>query len=263
MGNNNRGLIPEKRRVEILKLVKSEEVSSVDKLMEVFGVSRSTIIRDLRMLADSGLVTKTFGGIKVNREIVYSFDSSKHEQIEEKKAIARLAFSLIKDHTTIILNPGVTTLELAKLIAKSNLQISIITNSLKAIDYLVMHGFYNISVLGGDFYSQGYGFKGKIPIESMKFLEARAAFIGVHGIDPKVGITMPFSEEADLISVMMQRSREKIILADHAKFGRISLYRVNQGVEDIDFIVTDNSTDKKYVEKFREKGVKILIANVD
>lgn len=263
MVTNNERIIPEKRRHEILKLTGVEEVLSVDMLIDRFNISRSTIIRDLKVLENKGLVTRTFGGVRVNKGLLYSFDSSSYEQIEEKKAIVKLAFELIDNHSTIVLNPGVTTLELAKLIARSELQISIVTNSLKIIDYLVINNFLNILALGGDFYLSGYAFKGKIPIESMKSLEVSSAFIGAYGIDPEVGATLPFSEEADLVTVMLQRCKQRVIMADHAKFGRVSLYKVKQNIEDIDIIITDSRTDKKYIDKFIEKGVKVLIADVE
>lgn len=262
MIENNEKIIPEKRRNEILKLTSSEEILSVDILMDKFKTSRSTIIRDIKVLEYRGLVTKVFGGIRINEGPIYSFDSSSHEQIEEKRTIVRLAFELIKDHSTIVLNPGVTTLELAKLIVKSDLQISVITNSLKIINYLVINNFKNILSLGGDFYDTDYAFKGRIPIENIKFLDANTAFISVYGIDPKVGATLPFSEEADLVSVMLESAKERIIMVDHAKFGRISSYKVNFNIEDIDIIITDSYTDKSYIEEFTKKGVKVLIADI-
>lgn len=259
---DNEKIIPEKRRNEILKLATAEEVLDMDMLMDRFKTSRSTIVRDLKVLEEKGLVTRTFGGIRIIEGLNYSFDSSRKEQIEEKREIVKLAYELIKNHSTIVLNSGVTTLELAKLIAKSDLQIFIVTNSLKIIDYLIINNFVNILSLGGDFYLPVYAFKGKIPIESMKTLEVNTAFIGVHGIDPEIGVTLPFSEEADLITVMMERSKQRVVMADHAKFGRVSLYKVKQNIEDIDIIITDSLTEKKYIDKFTEKGVQVLIADV-
>jgi len=263
MVTNNDRIIPEKRRNEILKLAGVEEVLSIDMLIDKFNISRSTIIRDLKILEDRGLVTRTFGGIRINKGLSYSFDSSSHEQINEKRSIVKLAFKLINNHSTIVLNPGVTTLELTKLIVGSDLQITIVTNSLKIIDYLVMNNFLNILALGGDFYLSAYAFKGKVPIESMRFLEARTAFISVHGIDPEVGVTLPYSEEADLVTVMLQRCKRRVIMADNAKFGRVSLYKVKHNIEDIDILITDSLTDKNYIDVFIEKGVKVLIADTE
>lgn len=261
---NNKKIIPEKRRNDILKLTETEEVLSVDMLIDMFKTSRSTIIRDIKVLEDRGLIIRTFGGIKIiNKGLAYSFDSSSHEQIEEKKAIVKSAFKLIKNHSTIVLNLGVTTLELVKLIVKSNLQISVITNSFKIIDYLVINNFKDILSLGGNYYDANYAFKGKISIENMKSLDANTSFISVYGIDPDIGVTLPFSEEADLVSIMLEKSKERVIMADHAKFGRISSYKVKCNIEDIDAIITDGRTDKKIIKKFNEKGVKVIVADVD
>ena len=256
------GLVPERRRNEIVRLAKEKGIISTADLVKKFKVSKSTLSRDLKILEENKEIIKTFGGVKFNDAEAYSFDSSTGEQINEKRAIAKLAFSLITEGSSILLMPGVTTFELAKLIVTSGLNIWVITNSLKAISHFVEHGFYNVTALGGEFFPRGRSFKGKLAIESMKLLDAKEAFIGVHGIDPEIGITLPFFEETELVGVAMERCKRKIILADSSKFGRVSLYRVNKRIEEIDVVVTDGGTPRHYVEALKSKGVEVLIAEV-
>ena len=119
-GDGNKGaykkLSPDSRRKAIIDLLKDKEVLQVNDLMNLFDISRATITRDLSILQEKALVTRTYGAI-VNRESLsphteaYSFDSSLHENIIEKRAIARAALSLINNNSTLVLNSGVTTLE--------------------------------------------------------------------------------------------------------------------------------------------------------
>jgi DeoR/GlpR family transcriptional regulator of sugar metabolism len=78
----------------------------------------------------------------------------------------------------------------------------------------------------------------------MERVQGDMAFLGVHDIDLDSGITMPYSSEAELISKMIQRCRKKIVLADHSKFGRVSLYRVECEYGDIDTIITDEGIER-------------------
>ena len=72
---------------------------------------------------------------------------------------------------------------------------------------------------------------------------------------------MPYSSEAELISVMMKRCRKKIVLVDHSKFGRVSLYRVDCSFGDIDMIITDSGIDGKFAAAFRERGIEVVVGD--
>ena len=260
-------LSPENRRRAIIELVKEKEVLEVNDLMSLFDISRATITRDLENLQEKGLITKTYGAI-VNREFfsphteVYSYSASLHENIAEKKAIARAALSLIDNNSTLVFNSGVTTLETARLIAATNLHLNIVTNSLHIAGVFSHDVLRNVLLLGGDLVHGGHKVAGRLTCENMANMQANLAFLGVHDIDLEAGITMPFSNEAELIATIIRRCRRKVILADHSKFGRMSLYKVDCRFEDIDLFITDSGTDAKYVEAFRSRGVETLVVEV-
>ena len=223
----NSKLNPEIRREEILKLLKDKTIIEVIELMNIFNTSRATITRDISILEKKGLVTKTYGAIinnqpKSTQTRIYSFDISLKEQINEKKAIARLAFSLITNNASVVFNSGVTTFEVARLIVNANMHINIITNSLEISKLFTADDLRNILILGGDLAPGGHKVTGKLSCINMENIQGDMAFLGVHDIDIDAGITNPFSAEAELISVMIQRCRKKIILADHTKVGRVS-----------------------------------------
>jgi DeoR/GlpR family transcriptional regulator of sugar metabolism len=91
-------------------------------------------------------------------------------------------------------------------------------------------------------------------------MQADIALLGVHDIDPEAGITMPFSTEAELICAIIRRCRKRVILADHSKFGRMSLYKVECSLSDIDLIVTDDKIAGTFVEAFKSKGIEVMVA---
>jgi DeoR/GlpR family transcriptional regulator of sugar metabolism len=258
-------LKPEKRRKMILELVGEKDIVEVSELMHIFHISRPTITRDLNILKDKGYITKTYGAVIDNqmslpRSQVYSFDISLHQQIEEKKAIARLALSCIKNNTSVVFNSGVTTYEIAKLVAKSNLNINIITNSLEISKVFMDDVLRNVLLLGGDLAPGGHKVTGKLTCANMNDMHGDIAFIGIHDIDLELGMTMPFSAEAELISIMVKRCRKKILIADNTKFGRVSLYKVDCSFNDFNTIITDKHVERSYAEAFEKMGIEVMIA---
>jgi DeoR family fructose operon transcriptional repressor len=260
-------LSPGSRRKLIIDLVKEKEVLQVNDLMALFNISRATMMRDLTFLQEKGLINKTYGAI-VNRESVsprteaYSFDASLHENISEKRAIARAAFPLIANNSSLVLNSGVTTLEVARLISESKMRLNIITNSLQVANVLSHDVLRNVLLLGGDLAHGGNKVTGRLTCENIATIQADIAFLGVHDIDPETGITMPFSTEAELIAAIIKRCRKRVILADYSKFGRMSLYKVDCSFSDISLIITDSRIAEQYVSRFREKGVEVMIAGM-
>jgi DeoR family fructose operon transcriptional repressor len=261
----NLRLKPEKRREKILELVGEKDIVEVGELMHIFHISRPTITRDLNILKDRGYITKTYGAVINNqmslpRSQVYSFDISLHQEAEEKKAIARLATSLIKNNASVVFNSGVTTFEIAKLIEKTKLNINIITNSLEIVKVFADDVLRNVLLLGGDLSPGAHKVTGKLSCENMSNRRGDIAFIGIHDIDLEAGLTMPFSAEAELISVMVKRCKTKVLIADYTKFGRVSLYKVDCSFRDFDKIITDKHIDRNYMEAFEKMGIEVLLA---
>lgn len=254
---------PENRRSKIYELIKEKKFLNTDEIINIFNLSRGTIIRDLVKLEISGLISRSYGGVSyVEPKPIYSFGISSISQVKEKEAIAKLALSLINNNDTIIVNPGSTTFELCKNLIQSKINTYLVTNSLKIMDLFAANNCRNILAIGGDLYLEDYGFSGQISNKVLEMIQGDTAFIGTNGIDLEEGLTLPISSETELVSIMAKRVKKRVILADYTKFGKTSLYKINIGFQDIDIIITDNKTDQKYISSFRDKGIEVLIAKV-
>ena len=159
-----------------------------------------------------------------------------------------------------MLNTGVTTFEIAKLIIEAELRTTVITNSLKIVDLFAANNKTNILCLGGDLYTEGFGFRGRITNNNMNNVQGSTAFIGIHGLDIDEGMTLPWSHEAELVSIMIERCKKTVILADYIKLGRLSLYKIEHDLKDIDTIITDKKADNRYIEHFTKLGINIILA---
>lgn len=254
---------PEGRKNKVLKLIEEKKFININELINTFKTSRATIIRDLVKLENEGLITRSYGGVfYLEEKKNYSFDNSSTTQINEKKAIAKMALKLINEDDTIFLNPGYTTYELCNNILRENIHVYVVTNSLKIIDLFAINNNPNIFAIGGDLCLEDYGFRGQLSNKVIEMLQGDTAFIGIGGINLKEGLTLPISGEAELVSIMAKRTKRKVIMADYKKFGKTYLYKVNIDFKDIDTIITDDKTDKDYINALISRGIKVLVAKI-
>jgi DeoR family fructose operon transcriptional repressor len=260
---NNAKSHSESRGDGILKIVSEKNVVHVKELMHVFGASRATITKDFAVLKEEGLVTKTYAAVidvktALPRTQAHSYGISLRERIDEEREIARPAFPLVFSSASVVFNSGMTTFEVAKPIDDAKTPVNIVANSLEIVLLFAHDVLRNVPLLGGDLAQGLRKVAGKLTCPDMEGLQSDMAFLGVHDIDFEEGIIMPYSSEAELIPVMMKRCREKIVLADHSKFGRVSLNWVDCSFEGIDMIITDGRIEGKFVAELRGREVEVI-----
>ena len=90
-------------------------------------------------------------------------------------------------------------------------------------------------------------------------INARTVFLGCNGIDPIGGITNINLPEAEIKRRMLQAARQRIIVADGSKVGRIELAYLC-GVDEIDLLITDSSADPSILNTLREKELQVMLA---
>ena len=110
------------RQEQIVQYLVENHFAKVESLVEVFGVSNETIRRDLKKLEQESFIIRTHGGAQYDnlraREKQYEIRAQRN--FAEKKSIARLAASYVKDGDSIVLNTGTSTLLLAKELGNRN-----------------------------------------------------------------------------------------------------------------------------------------------
>ena len=121
----------ENRQNDIYSKILSDGQVKVVDLANLYHVSMETIRTDLATMANQGLIKKVHGGAKLNEsysEVSVEFKMTKNAN--EKQKIARKALEYIEDGSTIFLDPGSTTLALAKYLPLKK-DLLVVTNSLK------------------------------------------------------------------------------------------------------------------------------------
>lgn len=251
------------RLYHIVEYVDEKKVVTIAELCNRFKVSKATINRDLKMLEEKRLITRTHGGaMSLTRgtrfEPIHAIKEK--EKTVEKQSISSYAMNFIKQGETILLDSGTTTLELAKQI-KNNNNITVITNDLKIAYILSQSDGIDLVVLGGQQKKGVYSLIGPFTENLLKMLNVDKAFLGVDAIDVDKGITNSNIEESNIKKTIVEISKEIIVLGDSSKFGKVAFAKICD-IDMVDAIVTDSNISEEGLSKFKDKNVKIHIADL-
>ena len=90
-------------------------------------------------------------------------------------------------------------------------------------------------------------------------IRVNQAFIGAWGIDLEAGFTCSDPFEAEMRRKAIACSQQAIVVADHSKFGRVSLFSF-ANIDGIDALISDDEIGLKTKQMFRENGVNAIFA---
>ncbi len=247
-----------KRRQQIIDALSESGYMTVEVLSQRLGVSSVTIRSDLTALEESGLLVRTHGGAmrteKKNVTRLLSTTMSEYEK--QKKAIAKRASFFLSNGSTIILDSGSTTIHLLNYV--SGKDITVVTNSIPAVERLKDDESVDVFVIGGSLKRSYMGTIGPLANNSMSLLNADVYFMGAANFD-RDGITATNLMETELKRTMIKAADKVVFMADSSKLGRKAFASLCSW-EDIDAFVTD-SIDDDFRSFLEERGIEVLIAD--
>lgn len=184
------------RRYEIYEKLKKDKTVQVNELAKVYAVSLMTIRRDLDMLENQGLATKSYGGATLNESISTepAFEIKEGISQSDKKEIAIFASTLIHDKDSIYLDCGTTCLELFKRIHHK--KITIFTNFWKILQYVDRNTKAKIIMAPGTYNPITQAALSESTIQFFQNYYIDKAFISVLGIDLDYGVSIPSMSDA-------------------------------------------------------------------
>jgi DeoR family transcriptional regulator of aga operon len=246
------------RRVKILEVLNSEGKVTVGELSKKFNVTEVTIRNDLSHLAAKELLIKTRGGgLKTQRVGIDQHLNDKAKiNSKEKQAIGKKAAELINENDTIIIDSGTTTIEIAKNLSRIK-NLTVITNALNIASQLIRDEI-KVIVLGGILRTASLSLTGPIGETSIKNFYCDKCFLGVDGIDSQSGIYTPNLEEAHLNRMMINASKEVIIVTDSNKFKRKSFAHIAP-INKVNMIVTDSKIPEDELKNLQSMDIKVIL----
>jgi len=239
---------------EILLKNKSIDVATLSKMLKVSDV---TIRRDLDTLEEEGFLTKTYGGAILN-EPSSEKGEPKYESSEEARRIGSMASQMVKEGDVIFLSPGPICLEIAKNIRDVK-HLRVITNDI--IIAYELHDCINVkvSVTGGDIFENSTVLVGQMAFNNLNNIFINKAFIYVNGINLEHGYTLDSYEEAAVLNLVIDKSQESIIVAEHDKFDKLSFVKLCD-LTGIEKVVSSSEIPEEYKKFFFENSIQIYAA---
>lgn len=253
-------MLAQERRQRIFKDIEASGVASVRDLAQRFDVSLITIMRDLQELEQEGLIRRVHGGAISVRGASYEppFSARESQFSAEKQRIAQKAVELISDGDSLLLDVGTTTLELARAL-KGKRNLTVLVTNLRAALELAGQPAIQVIVIGGKLRFSELSMTGHMAEQTLRTFQVDKAFIGVGGITLQHGLTEFNFDEAGTKRIMCERARQKIVLADHTKFGKVMLTQVAP-LSAIDMIITGSELDESMRRELEEAGISLILA---
>lgn len=226
------------RHDQIMQYLRGHGNASVQDLADEFQVSVMTVRRDLMLLEESGRITRTHGGAILSKPGVVEFTFLDREQhhAPEKQAIAAAVASLIPPGSTVALDSGTTTLEVAKAIAGIE-GLTVLTSSLAIASVLYTHETITMVLLGGVCRKGSPDLTGWLIEQNLKQFHVDYAIVGADGLTCDGAFTKAV-DVSRVCQAVLAAGACSILVADHSKIGRASFSRYAD-VKDFDHIVTD------------------------
>jgi len=253
--------VPTTRRDEVRRRVLSAGFERVDELARLLDVSVMTIHRDLDALQADGWLTKIRGGATANPSALR--DAGIEDRLEalpsEKTAMAAVAARLLSHGQTIFLDDSTTVLSLVPHLV-DHVPITVATNFLPVV--AALHGAPDVELhlLGGQYNARQDACLGLGTIEAIDRMQADIFFMSTTALTR--GRCLHRSEATVAVRrAFMTASTRRVLLVDHAKFGRPSPH-VLCGVEEFDLVITDDGIDPEALADLRDRATKVEVARV-
>ena len=250
-------LFIEERQDKIVKYLEKVEKATIEDIMGLLKISRSTVRRYLIDLERKNLIIRTRGGALKKKYFKYEFslNEKKDLNLDKKKKIAQIAKRFINEGDIIYISGGTTTLELAKILFDVK-DLVVFTNAINILLELVNNSEIRVKLVGGDFRKKTFSMVGQEAINFLDRYNFNKAFVGVNGISMVEGFTTPNELEAIVDGEVIKRSKEVFILADETKFGAVAFSNICK-IENVDYIITNKLINSNLVRDIQKNEVKI------
>ncbi len=222
-----------------------------------FDVSEATIRRDLELLENQQLVTRTHGGATSNsafNDVPLGFKMA--QDLAEKRRIAQHALEFLEGARVVGMTGGTTMYEFAKLLADRS-GLTIVTNALNIATVLVANQGLRVFAAGGEVRNSSQETVGPTAEKFLMEYNIDVAFLGVDGVDASAGCTNYDPVGARVNAALLQRARTSVVLADATKISRVALARVCP-MSDVDVLITDVRAPEDALDQIYRQGCRVV-----
>lgn len=249
------------RRDHIIGLLQKVGRVSVMALAADVGVSVVTIRNDLDLLERQGVLRRMRGGAVAVRTARFERPAllGGESFAAEKKRIAAVAASLVRDGETVVIDAGSTMVALAKTLPRTLNDVAVVTNALDVALELEEHPGVKVVITGGTVRNRQRSLISPFATMLLGQINADVAFVSCAGFDAEKGFTNSNWEEAEVKHAILAAANRIVVLADHGKFGHVATARI-AGLDGVDLLVSDTGLDADAARALEAKGLQVILA---
>ena len=244
--------IPAQRRAELLELTRRRGTVTVAEIAAALGVSASTVNRDLAVLAEEGMVRRSYGGATTVERTTFEplFEDRLRHNRRQKERIGRYAATLLEPGQSVIFDSSSTVLGVVEALGRRGLSLMAVTNDVSIASALADLPGVDVVVPGGEIREGSFTLLGSYTQSFLRQLHVDVAFLGIHAITGEV-LTDTSLSVSEAKRAMVQAARRVILLADHSKFISPAFFEVAR-LDAVQDLVTDEGTDVGVLDTIRE-----------
>ena len=248
-------MTPNPRQSDLLQAVRDEGVATVEALAERFGVTLQTVRRDVKLMAEAGLLARFHGGVRVPSSTTENIAYRQREALnaEAKKRIARAVAARVPDGCSLLINLGTTTEEVGREL-EGHRGLRVITNNLNVASILTDNADCEVIVAGGVVRHRDRGTVGEAAVEFIRQFRVDIGLIGISGIEADGSLRDFDYREVQVSRAIIGQSREVWLAADHSKFNRPAMVELAR-IDQIDLLFTDAAPPEPFSALLAEAGV--------
>lgn len=166
------------RQQQILAIARKSGTVGVDELLLHFEVTPQTIRKDLNELCDNRHLTRTHGGAMLSSGVEnVAYESRRALALSEKQLIGRLAASFIPNNSSLFINIGTTTEEVARALTRHE-GLLVVTNNIHVATILSPVPKIEVIVVGGMVRKADGGIVGEAAVDTINQFKLDHAVMG-------------------------------------------------------------------------------------
>ena len=248
------------RQLELLEEVRRARSVSVEALAERFGVTLQTVRRDVRLLAEAGLLARFHGGVRLPSSTTENIAYRQRQALNDdaKRCIARAVAQAVPNGCSLLINIGTTTEAIAReLLGHKGLRV--ITNNLNVAAILSDNPDCEVIVAGGVVRARDRGIVGEVTVDFIQQFKVDIGLIGISAIEAD-GTLRDFDyREVKVARAIIEHSRQIWLAADHSKFNRPAMVELAR-LDHLDRLYTDAAPPEPFPHLLAEAGVQCVVA---
>jgi DeoR family transcriptional regulator of aga operon len=233
-------------------------VSVVD-LAAKLKVTEMTIRRDLQQLESQQLLTRVHGGALPCSKLPLGADILTSPANDKQIAIAKLTVDTLPNDATVMLNVGTTVLQIAREIARRQLALTVVTNSLP-VAVTLYQSECHVLLTGGSLRRQSLDLVGPVTEQNIDEYHVDILIAGCDGAMAGEGF---FTNDVNLAAMEQKAVRiasEVIIVTESHKFHKRSLAKFAD-ISEVSTIITDSQLSSADADLITQNKITLLTAN--